>query len=66
VDEKKGDKNFNVEKSLPMCKREKNTEKADLLCGVVHGTREPIYTDKEDKNRFISSYPTNLSLMLNL
>jgi hypothetical protein len=71
---RKTDIKFNVEKTPPIWRQnhgktsliwKQNHRKIDLLCDV-HGTRRPIYIDKEDRDMVISSFPTNLPLTLNL
>jgi hypothetical protein len=62
----KRDTEFNVEKTPPMWRRKKPRENRYIIWCVVQGTRELIYIGKEDRDRVISSYPTNLPLTLNL
>jgi hypothetical protein len=54
-----------VEKTPPIWRR-KTWENRSIMWCVVHGTRASIYIDKGDRDRVISSYPTNLTLTLNL
>jgi hypothetical protein len=62
----KRDTEFNVEKPPPMWRRKNPRENRSIMWYDVQGTRGPIYIGKGDRDRVISSYPTNLPLTLNL
>jgi hypothetical protein len=53
-------------KKLPNVEEKKPREKRSIMWCIVQGTRRPIYIGKGDRDRVISSYPTNLPLTLNL